>query len=290
MKEINIFQNNNQVLTTSNDIAKVFNKRHSDVIRATESLDIPNDYRERNFALSFKEVVTGNGAIRTYKQYHITKDGFVLLAMGFTGKKAMEFKIAYINAFNAMQETLISQQTKELKSEIAELKNNQKTLTPAQERKIQQIVAHKAKNSSEHYQTIYRNIKDKFEVGSYKDVLQSDFNQLVEYLGGDVQPRSTITYKPNQDILQPINQNLFDKKDSELQKMLREFHKQGHDVYRPVCELDFLIATISDLKKYIRESIIDLESKMNKNTPMITDKFLRPTYMWRTLGIDTLKK
>ncbi|QEO57603.1 Rha family transcriptional regulator [Francisella marina] len=290
MKEIKIFQDNNQILTTSNDIAKVFNKRHSNVTRDIESLDIPNDYRERNFALSFKDVVTGNGAIRTYKQYNITKDGFVLLAMGFTGKKAMEFKIAYINAFNAMQDTLISQQTKELESKIAKLENQQETLTPAQQRKIQQIVAHKAKNSSEHYQTIYTQIKDKFEVGSYKDVLQSDYTELVSFLGGEVPTRKAVKYKSSQDVLQPINQTLFDKKDSELQKMLREFHKQGHDVYRQVCELDFLITKIYDLKRYIRESIIDLQAKMNNNTPMLTDNFLKPTYMWRALGIDTLKK
>lgn len=42
--------------------------------------------------------------------YYITRDGFTLLAMGFTGKKAMQFKIAYINAFNEMEEMLQKQE------------------------------------------------------------------------------------------------------------------------------------------------------------------------------------
>ena len=41
--------------------------------------------------------------------YEMTKDGFTLLAMGFTGKKAIEFKLNYINAFNTMIEIIQNQ-------------------------------------------------------------------------------------------------------------------------------------------------------------------------------------
>lgn len=92
---------NNQVTTTSLKIAGKFNKRHSDIIRDIKSLEIPEDFRKRNFALSSYKAGT-----RNYLMYEITYDGFTILAMGYTGKKAMKFKIDYINAFNTMLKEL----------------------------------------------------------------------------------------------------------------------------------------------------------------------------------------
>lgn len=88
-----------KVITTSLKIAETFGKRHSDVLRAIEALEIPEDFTERNFALS--EYIDPTG--RQLPMYSITRDGFTILAMGFTGKAAMQFKIAYIEAFNAME-------------------------------------------------------------------------------------------------------------------------------------------------------------------------------------------
>ena len=99
---------NNQVITASNQISDAFGKRHCDVIRRVESLDIPEDFKLRNFASSEYSVVNELGKTVKYKSYNITRDGFVLLAMGFTGKKAMEFKIKYIEAFNKMEKALTS--------------------------------------------------------------------------------------------------------------------------------------------------------------------------------------
>ena len=52
------------------------------------------------------ETVVGNGAVRHYRAFDMTRDGFTLLAMGFTGAKALRFKKAYIQAFNAMEAEL----------------------------------------------------------------------------------------------------------------------------------------------------------------------------------------
>lgn len=93
---------NNQVTTTSNIIAEVFNKPHKDVLKNIRGLEIPEDFNRRNF--SPVEYVDKKGQTRPC--YEITRDGFTLLAMGFTGKKAMEWKIKYINAFNAMEKAL----------------------------------------------------------------------------------------------------------------------------------------------------------------------------------------
>jgi len=89
--------------TTSLNIAKVFNRNHRDVTRKIENLDIPQEFNARNFTpVEYKDK---KGEVR--KAYEITRDGFTLLAMGFTGKKAMQFKLAYIEAFNAMEAELL---------------------------------------------------------------------------------------------------------------------------------------------------------------------------------------
>lgn len=98
--------NDDQVVVSSKAIADNFGKSHKDVLKAISKTECSDDFRERNFALSFYEVKTGNNAVRQYKQYLITKDGFAFLAMGFTGRKAAQFKEAYITAFNQMAETL----------------------------------------------------------------------------------------------------------------------------------------------------------------------------------------
>ena len=91
-----------QPTATSLQVAEHFGKRHGDVIRAIRNLGCSDGYRERNFALTINRVPGPKGALRDEPMYHITRDGFALLAMGFTGKEAMRWKEAYIAAFNAM--------------------------------------------------------------------------------------------------------------------------------------------------------------------------------------------
>ncbi len=90
------------VTTTSLPIAEHFGKRHADVIRAKKRLDAPAEFTERNFALSDFTDSTG----RTLPAYRITRDDFTLLAMGFTGKEAQRWKVAYIDDFNRMEAAL----------------------------------------------------------------------------------------------------------------------------------------------------------------------------------------
>lgn len=85
-------------------VAEYFGKRHADVIRAIERITDPKngvseEFAERNFALSKYKDSTG----RKLPCYAMTRDGFTLLAMGFTGKRAMQFKEAYIKRFNEME-------------------------------------------------------------------------------------------------------------------------------------------------------------------------------------------
>ncbi|MFZ7336940.1 Rha family transcriptional regulator [Comamonas jiangduensis] len=94
--------------TTSNQIAEHFGKQHKDVLRAIRNLrnTVDADFYERNFALI--QIVTDLGVGRTRQDpaYRITRDGFVFLAMGFTGKEAAAWKVAYLTAFNRMEAEL----------------------------------------------------------------------------------------------------------------------------------------------------------------------------------------
>ncbi|EAJ7530252.1 cpp32 [Campylobacter jejuni subsp. doylei] len=114
-----IFENKDeQVFCTSLDVAKVFGKRHDHVLRDIEN--ILNDLREigtskdlLNFGETYRNTeIRGFGKVkgktRKDRCYNLTRDGFSLLAMGFTGKKALRFKIAFINAFNEMENIIRS--------------------------------------------------------------------------------------------------------------------------------------------------------------------------------------
>ncbi|EAI1894694.1 hypothetical protein E1E52_01970 [Campylobacter coli] len=92
---------NDQVTTTSLDIAAVFNKRHDNIIAKIETF--PKDsFTDLNFKASKYIDSTG----RILPCYKITRDGFSLLVMGFTGQKAYKWKILFIKAFNEMEKRL----------------------------------------------------------------------------------------------------------------------------------------------------------------------------------------
>jgi Rha family phage regulatory protein len=94
--------------TTSLDIARHFGKRHAHIMDTIRALleQLPPEHQP-NFRPMFIEVALGQGATRQDPAYRITRDGFTLLAMGFTGKKALQFKLAYIDAFNKMEAQIV---------------------------------------------------------------------------------------------------------------------------------------------------------------------------------------
>ena len=106
--------------TTSLDIKSVFEKRHADILAQIRRL--PQDkFNERNFSLV--EYKDKKGESRPY--YKISKDGFVLLAMSFTGERFYKFKVAYINAFNRMADEIKRQGIIRYTDKIADLEASQ---------------------------------------------------------------------------------------------------------------------------------------------------------------------
>ncbi|TNG94037.1 Rha family transcriptional regulator [Pasteurellaceae bacterium USgator11] len=97
---------NHQPVTTTLLITSAFKKRHSDVLRAVDDLDVPTDFKNNNFFERTQSIKIGRGATRQSRYVEMTKDGFILLVMGFNGQQANLIKIGYINAFNKMAEML----------------------------------------------------------------------------------------------------------------------------------------------------------------------------------------
>lgn len=93
-----------QITTTSQQVAAHFGKQHKTVLRAIANLDCSPEFNERNFAPV--EYTDAKGEKRP--AYRLTRDGFVFLAMGFTGKDAAQWKEAYITAFNKMEQELLA--------------------------------------------------------------------------------------------------------------------------------------------------------------------------------------
>ncbi|OBU37901.1 Rha family transcriptional regulator [Photobacterium phosphoreum] len=96
----------NELVTDSLTVSKHFNKQHKDVLKKIESLDCSDIFTSANFCAYVQKLNIGNSAVRDSKAYQMTKDGFMFLVMGFTGKRAAAVKEAYINAFNQMAEQL----------------------------------------------------------------------------------------------------------------------------------------------------------------------------------------
>lgn len=101
--EIRTVNKEEVTVVTSLDVAETFGKEHARVLRDIRDLDCSAEFRVGNFAESYYL----NTQNKKQPMYYITRDGFTLLVMGYTGEKAMRFKEAYIKQFNAMEKALI---------------------------------------------------------------------------------------------------------------------------------------------------------------------------------------
>ena len=101
---------NNQVVTTSLRIADIFGKQHKNVLRDIQNLECSDDFRKLNFEPSHIIKQLPNNGSKELPMYYLTRDGFMFLVMGFTGKTAAKWKEAYIKAFNDMEAKIRAEQ------------------------------------------------------------------------------------------------------------------------------------------------------------------------------------
>lgn len=197
-----------QAVTTSLRIAEDFEKEHKHVLRDINNLqkDVPN------FGLMFFETETPDSYNRPRKTFFMNRDGFTLLAMGFTGKRAMEFKLKYIEAFNQMEQQLKQQapqnslelalraalkheqEIKSIKTDVDYLKDNmridgmqQQEIQRAANRSITHALGGKESNayqqiSKKTFSSFWNEFKQYFKVPRYGDIPKLKHDEALRFI------------------------------------------------------------------------------------------------------------
>ncbi|EKI2454701.1 Rha family transcriptional regulator [Enterococcus faecalis] len=202
-----------QAVTTSLQVAETFNKNHRDVLAAID--DLKEGVAENYADLFYEDSYIHPQNKQKYRQIIMNRDGFTLLAMGFTGQKALKFKLKYIEAFNRMEKEIqqlklptskrelallalsANEETNErvdvIEKEVADLKNNQKIDAGDYSylsRRVHQRVAEVAKGfgkitkeqRSKLYKDINSGIKQITGVGSRSQLREKHYETVIEYI------------------------------------------------------------------------------------------------------------
>lgn len=103
-----VIMHDQQAVTTSLILAEAFEKQHKNVIQAIEAKIEPAENSARYKRMFYEGIYTDKKGEQR-KMYYLNRDGFTFIAMGFTGRKADEFKLKYIDAFNKMEEQIRNQ-------------------------------------------------------------------------------------------------------------------------------------------------------------------------------------
>lgn len=107
---VSFYECNGQKMVSSRDVAENFEKEHKNVMQTIQNMTAENSALLKMFVLSEYTSVQN----KRLPMYFMNRDGFTLLAMGFTGSKAMEWKLEYIQAFNAMERKLTTPESDEM--------------------------------------------------------------------------------------------------------------------------------------------------------------------------------
>ncbi|WP_404975371.1 ORF6C domain-containing protein [Weissella paramesenteroides] len=163
---------NGVATTTSLQVAETFGKNHRDVLSAIDDL-------KEGAAENFADLFNDSSYIhpqnkQTYRQVVMNRDGFTLLAMGFTGKKALQFKLGYIQAFNEMEEALKNQPALRLPKNNAEMLQVVQNVNEETNKRIDEV------------ETTVDELKDRFGLpaSQAKSLEQARKRHIVTLLGG----------------------------------------------------------------------------------------------------------
>lgn len=245
---------NNSVTTLSIDVASFFGKRHSDVLRSIKSLisQIPNRLRIFAPTVVERENPSGGAPVKS-PAYSMSRDGFTLLAMGFTGPKALLFKIAYIEAFNRMEAQL---RGTVLPSPL---------ITPAQQLAVRNAIAKRAKDSSVAYQTIYHALYTRFQIAKYDQLKSSDFDTALKFISTcEVVPQLQKPDIPSESVV--LNKDEVNQILGFIYNWRYLFRKDIERIY------DLMVLLQSPLAPHFWEAIHDL------GLPLLEDNLRRQGY------------
>ena len=202
-----------QAVTTSLQVAENFGKRHDNVLRDIDTIkkDVPN------FEEMFIETTEPDSYGRDRRIYYMNRDGFSLLAMGYTGSKAMEFKLKYIEAFNKMEQvvrqelpqtpeekleltmqvtTRINKRLGKVEEKIDEIQNKSEIdsdqrykLWVARNKKAVKTLGGKDSNAYKNkilsrrvFRVLEREFKEAFVISRYEDLKKENFDKAIDFI------------------------------------------------------------------------------------------------------------
>ena len=202
---INIQDIDGSLLASSREIATNFGKRHNDVVKTIENLTTENFVVKEMFIES-----TFDHKGNFYKEYLMTRDGFSLLVMGFTGAKALTWKLKYIEAFNKMEQQLknpyanmskelqailmVDKKQQEQEKRISDIENKM-TVNYELAENLRSSINYRAvellggkdseaykKLNKKLFSSFYRDIKRTFKVNSYKNLSVKNYDAAMDYI------------------------------------------------------------------------------------------------------------
>ncbi|MDM8332760.1 Rha family transcriptional regulator [Limosilactobacillus pontis] len=197
---------NRQAVTTSLQVAKSFEKQHKNVLQSIQNLAAENS-ATRNMFVEGTYVNRG----KEYPMVYMNRDGFSLLAMGFTGAKALQFKLAYIEAFNEMEDNLrqhpqpltlpeqiqiIAQGYDGLAKDVEDIKNRMglpgnmaHTFSKRRNAKVIEVLGGKKSNAYEDktvrsrvYRALFSSYCETFNQDRYNDLPMKDFDKALAFI------------------------------------------------------------------------------------------------------------
>ena len=163
--------------TTSLEVAQFFGKRHDNVLRDIAALlsQLPENSLQLNFEETYQEQETPLG-VKQVRMFILYRDGFMLLVMGYTGKKALAMKLAYIEAFNRMEEELARQKeaARNITQDIVDFPGTL-SITPssvADRKPLRALVGSWAKLSNAPFDACWNQLKAAFNLANIKELPQ----------------------------------------------------------------------------------------------------------------------
>ena len=219
MKDL-VIMHDQQAVTTSLILAEAFEKQHKHVIEAIEKKisTAENSALLKNMFVE-DSYIASNG--KQNKMYYLNRDGFTFIAMGFTGKKADEFKLKYIEAFNKMEKqikeetkfrlptnlnemstmfySVMKDQDKKIEEQSEKVNflmnlsgltsSRNKELTKARNKKVIQVCGGSESNSyqdkslrSKLYNELFKSYRHRFDVNQYVDTPMKKFDEAKDYI------------------------------------------------------------------------------------------------------------
>ena len=201
-----VIMHNRQAVTTSLQVAKSFEKQHKNVLQSIQNLAAENS-ATRNMFVEGTYVNRG----KEYPMVYMNRDGFSLLAMGFTGAKALQFKLAYIEAFNEMEDNLrqhpqpltlpeqiqiIAQGYDDLSKDVEDIKNRMglpgnmaHTFSKRRNAKVIEVLGGKKSNAYEDktvrsrvYRALFSSYCETFNQDRYNDLPMKDFDRALAFI------------------------------------------------------------------------------------------------------------